>query len=83
MLSVRDANWKLYLNPDRSRIELYDIPHDPTQLQNVADKHPDVVARLSDQVLAWQKQLPPGPIDPGAGSNDYPWPGRPRSLATE
>ncbi len=76
MLAVREADWKLYLNPDRSRLELYDIPRDPTQLNNVAEKHPEVVTRLSERALAWQKELPPGTTDPGAGGRDYPWPGR-------
>jgi arylsulfatase A-like enzyme len=74
ILAVRDGNWKLLLNPDRSRVELYDVPRDPTQLANVADKHPEIVSRLSEQVLAWQQELPPGPFDPGAGKNDYPLP---------
>ena len=64
------------MKPGRSRIELYDIPRDPTQLNNAADKHPDVVERLAGKVLAWQKTLPPGPMDPGAGKDDYPWPGK-------
>ena len=57
-------------------MELYDIPNDPTQLANIAEKHPDVVARLSDSVLAWHKTLPAGPTDPGAGQVNYPWPGK-------
>ncbi len=76
ILAVRDGDWKLLMNPDRSRIELYDIPRDPTQLSNLADKHAEIVSRLSERVLAWQKQLPPGPLDPGAGRNDYPLPAR-------
>jgi N-acetylgalactosamine-6-sulfatase len=75
MLAIREGKWKLLLNPDRSRVELYDIPRDPTQLSNLAEKHPDVAARLAEKALAWQKTLPPGPTDPGAGKNDYPWPG--------
>jgi N-acetylgalactosamine-6-sulfatase len=75
-LAIRDGDWKLLMNPDRSRVELYDIRRDPTQLDNVADKHPEVVARLSKQVLDWQKTLPPGPIEPVAGRNDYRWPGK-------
>jgi len=74
MLSVRDGRWKLLLNPDRSRVELYDIPADPSEMTNLAAANPDVVARLAQQVLAWQKTLPPGPIEPGAGTNGYPWP---------
>ena len=64
----------LLMNPDRSRVELYDIPNDPTELDNVADRNPEVVKRLSKKVLEWQKELPPGPIDSAAGSNAYPWP---------
>ncbi len=62
------------MNPDRSRIELYDILKDPTELDNLADQHPDIVKKLSQQVLEWQKTLPPGPIDQTAGSDAYPWP---------
>ena len=74
MLSIRAGNWKLLMNPDRSRIELYDIPTDPTELDNVADRHPDIVKNLSQQLLKWQKSLLPGPIEDAAGSNAYPWP---------
>lgn len=73
-LAIREGNWKLLINPDRSRVELYDLSLDPTQLDNLADHHEDIVARLSEQVLAWQKGLPAGPFDRGAGRNDYPWP---------
>lgn len=75
MLSIRDGDWKLLLNPDRSRVELYDIPRDPSELNNLADRRPEVVAPLAQKALAWQKTLPPGPVEPGAGRNDYPWPG--------
>jgi N-acetylgalactosamine-6-sulfatase len=75
ILSIRDRQWKLLLNPDRSRVELYDIPRDPTELANLADKHPEIVERLAAQVLAWQKELPAGPFDRGAGKAEYPWPG--------
>lgn len=74
ILAIREGKWKLLLNPDRSRVELYDIPADPGQLANLADRHPQVVEELAGKVLAWQKTLPSGPRDPGAGSNAYPWP---------
>lgn len=76
MLSIRDGRWKLLMNPDGSRTELYDIPADPSELNNLAPRHPEVVGRLSTGLLAWHKTLPPGPVDPTAGKNDYPWPGR-------
>jgi hypothetical protein len=60
----------------RCRIELYDIPRDPTELSNQAGNHPGIVASLSEKLLAWKETLPRGPIDPTAGKNDYPWPGK-------
>jgi len=74
MLSIRDGRWKLLMNPDRSRVELYDIPADPSELNNQADRQAEIVERLAAKVLAWQKTLPPGPIDASAGKNDYRWP---------
>ena len=74
MLAIRDGKWKLLMNPDRSRIELYDIPEDPTELDNLAAQHPEVVKKLSQKLLKWQASLPPGPIEELAGSNAYPWP---------
>ncbi|MCP5119840.1 MAG: hypothetical protein GY953_54270 [bacterium] len=76
MLAIRDGDWKLLLNPDRSRIELYHIPNDPRESENVASRHPAIVNRLTDKALAWQKTLPKGVTDPTAGKDDYPWPGR-------
>jgi N-acetylgalactosamine-6-sulfatase len=74
MLAVRDGRWKLLLNPDRSRVELYDIPRDPMELANLAPAHPDVVESLAARALAWRATLPPGPTSPDAGSNAYAWP---------
>ncbi len=74
MLAIREGKWKLLMNPDSSRIELYDIPNDPTELDNLALQHPQVVKELSQKVLKWQKTLPPGPVNRAAGSNAYPWP---------
>ncbi|MCX8036108.1 MAG: hypothetical protein N3D11_03445, partial [Candidatus Sumerlaeia bacterium] len=80
-LAMREGDWKLLMNPDRSRIELYDMKKDLTQLNNVADKHPDVVARMSEKLLAWQKELPPGPLDAGAGKMNYGFPGKAKATA--
>ena len=75
MLSIREGDWKLLLNPDRSRVELFNIPRDPMELNNRAEYMPERVAQMADRVLAWQDTLPEGPIDNNAGSNAYPWPG--------
>lgn len=74
MLSIRDGNWKLLLNPDNSRLELYDIPKDPYESDNLAERRPEIVGRLKDMALSWQKTLPLGPVDKDSGKRDYPWP---------
>jgi arylsulfatase A-like enzyme len=74
MLAVRQDKWKLLLNPDRSRLELYDIPADPMELTNLATQQPALVERLATQALTWRDTLPLGPVAPDAGSNAYPWP---------
>ena len=61
-LVVRDGRWKLLLTPDRRRVELYDVPADPEENSNVAAQHPDVVDRLAEAALAWQRSLPPCPL---------------------
>ncbi|MCG6858131.1 MAG: arylsulfatase [Salaquimonas sp.] len=45
--AVREGDWKLFwrtLLPQS--VELYDIPHDPSETTNLAADHPDIVAKL-------------------------------------
>ena len=74
MLAIRDGDWKPLMNPDGSRVELYDVRRDLTQLNNVAEKYPETVAPLRQKLLGWKKELPPGPTDAGAGQMNFPWP---------
>jgi N-acetylgalactosamine-6-sulfatase len=73
-LAIREGNWKLLINHNGTRLELYDIEADPMELNNVAALHKDVCTRLSGTLLAWQKTLPPGGLVKDAGNIDYPWP---------
>jgi N-acetylgalactosamine-6-sulfatase len=74
MLAVRSGKWKLLMNPDRSRVELYDVPADPSEMTNLAQAQPAIVKKLSAELLAWQQTLPKGHVDPQAGRSGYPWP---------
>jgi len=74
MLAIREGKWKLLMNPDRSRVELYDIVNCPMEVDNIADQYPDVVARLEEKIMTFHSSLPAGPTETGAGRNDYPWP---------
>ena len=77
ILAMRDGPYKLLMNADRSRVELYDITNDRREQHNIADDKPQVVERMSERLLAWQEELPRGPMEAGAGDDAYPWP-RPR-----
>ena len=57
-LAVRDGKWKLLVQEDGSRPQLYDILSDPSESTNLAARHPAIVARLSKSVLAWNETLP-------------------------
>ncbi len=52
--AVRTQRWRFVNNE-----ELYDIPNDPYETTNVADQHPEVVARLRKAYDRWwQETLP-------------------------
>lgn len=80
-LAIREGDWKLLMNPDRSRVELYDLAKDLTQLNNVAEHHPEVVEKLAAQVTTWAKTLPEGPRDAAAGKMPSGMPGKPEGPA--
>jgi arylsulfatase A-like enzyme len=57
-VAVREGKWKLLINADGSRAELYDVVADAGETDDVVVAHPDVTRRLSEQALAWRKSLP-------------------------
>ena len=65
-LVIREGRWKLiHVRFDRDRsfmtgaeFELYDLDADPTELINVADQHPDVVARMQRELKRWYRGGP-------------------------
>jgi N-acetylgalactosamine-6-sulfatase len=72
MLAIRDGAWKLFVNHDGSRAELYNIPADAAEQHNVAAAHPDVVRELTAKALAWQKTLPPSQAREQAAAGGQP-----------
>ena len=75
ILAMRNEQWKLLMNPDWSRVELYDLNMDPSEVNNRADQHADVVKQMSKQLMNWHKSLPDADkLPPNAGAFDYPWP---------
>lgn len=57
---IREGPWKL-IHPTRKNggdLELYDVLADPSESQNIAGQHPDIVKKLSATVEAWVSTLP-------------------------
>ena len=52
--AVRDGKWKL-VGPHGKDWELYDMEADRTEMNNLAGRHPDVVAELAAKYEAWAK----------------------------
>ena len=52
-LAIRRGDYKLLINSDRSRLELYDVKKDPNETTNIADKYPELCKQLSDKVINW------------------------------
>jgi N-acetylgalactosamine-6-sulfatase len=57
-LAIRQQHWKLLMDPDGGRQELYDLANDPGEQHNVAPEQPEVLARLAKGLLAWHRSLP-------------------------
>lgn len=48
--SLYDDRWHLILDLRRDRVELYDVTVDPGEQHDVSRQHPDVVARLTEEI---------------------------------
>jgi arylsulfatase A-like enzyme len=57
-LAVRDGNWKLLVNAEGGKAELYDLAADPRETNDLAAANPDVTQRLTAMVRKWRKSLP-------------------------
>jgi arylsulfatase A-like enzyme len=57
-VAVRDGRWKLLINADGSRAELYDLAADPQETKNLASDQSAVTRQLSTAALQWRRSLP-------------------------
>ncbi|MGV3486012.1 MAG: sulfatase-like hydrolase/transferase [Planctomycetaceae bacterium] len=60
-LAVREGEWKLFLTADAKRAELYHVVDDRGEATDIADHHPDIVARLTELAVSWKATLPDKP----------------------
>ncbi|MEN8785759.1 MAG: arylsulfatase [Akkermansiaceae bacterium] len=54
--AVRDGDWKLVAKSVKGKWELYNIPADRTEMNNLAEKHPDIVKKMTAQYDQWAKK---------------------------
>jgi len=57
-IAMLQDNWKLLMNKDRSRIELYDIAKDPHETTNIAGDNKELVDTLGKALMDWWNGLP-------------------------
>jgi arylsulfatase A-like enzyme len=60
-LGIRDGKWKMMVNQELDRTELYDIEADWAETTDLAQANPDVVKALTKKALAWKSSLPTEP----------------------
>jgi arylsulfatase A-like enzyme len=57
-LAIRDGRWKLLVNHDGSRQELYDFTRDHTERDNVAARHQAAARDLTERLMKWRASWP-------------------------
>jgi len=55
---MREGPWKLLMNPDGSRLELYDLQKQMMETDNLASEFPEVAQRMKASLEDWRKTLP-------------------------
>ena len=57
-LGIREGKWKLLVNRDSQKIELYNLDDDWAEKKDLAGDYPEVVKQLSEKLDAWKRGLP-------------------------
>jgi len=58
---IVDGPWKFLTNEDGSHAELYHLPKDPLEKNDVHSSNPEAVKDLTQKLEAWKKSLPDKP----------------------
>jgi arylsulfatase A-like enzyme len=60
-LAMLDGDWKLLMNPDRSRVELYNLREDISETENRARYEKEIVEEMSARLMQWWDTEVPSP----------------------
>jgi arylsulfatase A-like enzyme len=63
--AVRMGRWKAVRTKIDRPLELYDLAADPGEATNLAEKHPEIVARIDTYLKTARTESPQWPIRPG------------------
>jgi arylsulfatase A-like enzyme len=57
-LALREGDWKLLMNADETRTELYNLRRDPNETNNLVTIQAKRAAAMKQRLLAWKRTLP-------------------------
>ncbi|MDA7615414.1 sulfatase-like hydrolase/transferase [Akkermansiaceae bacterium] len=60
-LGMREGKWKLLVNKEQGKTELYDVEDDWAEKKNVAPAHPEVARKMTLKIDEWKASLPSSP----------------------
>lgn len=75
--AVREGNWKAVRYGLDAPVQLYDILADPGEKQDLASRHPEILARLTQRLTTARTENPDFPLRPAAKA---PNPNKPRKT---
>jgi len=62
---MRDSKWKLLVNKEQEKLQLFDLEKDWAEKTDVAADFPKVVQELSEKLDSWKASLPTTPSKNG------------------
>lgn len=62
-LGIRDGKWKLLVNKEMNKVELYNLEKDWAEKRNLMKRYPEIAKELMVKLDAWKAELPDAPLD--------------------
>lgn len=72
--AMRKDNWKIMMNADGTKCELFDLSRDPSETADCAKYEAEKVKELSAELTQWAKTLPSWGKSDDEKFRTYPWP---------
>ncbi|MEW6159982.1 MAG: sulfatase-like hydrolase/transferase [Verrucomicrobiota bacterium] len=57
-VAMREGPWKLLVNSDGTRIELFNVVKDPGETMDLASAQASIARRMQSEAIRWRKSLP-------------------------